>query len=112
MGGEAIDRSAHTSPRRGRRTQSRGKGASRAEGGWQRRPWTWGSNRWRNEAIYCHWAEGSPKPKESKARGKGGVTTLQALGETPAERGMLCLPVEVPYVYQVGYGPLPYFGEW
>jgi len=66
---------------------------------------------WRNEAIYCRWAEGSPKPEEPRARGKGGVTTLQALGETPAERGTHCLPVGVPYAYQVGYGPLPYFGE-
>jgi hypothetical protein len=51
------------------------------------------------------------KPKEPRARGKGGVTTLQALGETPAERGTHCLPVGVLYAYQVGYGPLPYFGE-
>jgi hypothetical protein len=51
------------------------------------------------------------KPEEPRAWGKDGVTTLQALGETPAERGMHCLPVGVPYAYQVGYGPLPYFGE-
>jgi hypothetical protein len=102
----------HTLPHEGEDAPNPGgKGASRAEGGWQRGPWTWRSNRWRNEAIYCHWAEGSPKPKKPRARGKGGVTTLQALGETPAERGTLCLPVEVPYAYQVGYGPLPYFGE-
>jgi hypothetical protein len=37
--------------------------------------------------IYCHWAEGSATTQRTRAWGKHGVTTVQALGKTPAERG-------------------------
>jgi hypothetical protein len=47
-----------------------GTGASRVEGGWPGRPGTQGSHHWRNEAIYCHWAEGSPKTRRTQGTGQ------------------------------------------
>jgi hypothetical protein len=111
-GRRAIDRSAHTSPWRGRRTQSRGKGQAEWKGGGREDPGPRNPTAGETRQFTAIGQRVRRKPKEPRARGKGGVTMLQALGETPAKRGTLCLPMGVLYAYQVGYGPLPYFGEW
>jgi len=65
----------------------RGTGASRAEGGWPGKPGTLRSNRWRNEAIYHRWAEGSPKTRRTQGTGQRWGYHVAGPGRNPSRKG-------------------------
>jgi hypothetical protein len=78
----------HTLPHEGEDApRPGGTGASRAEGGWQREPWTLRSNRWRNEAIYRCWAEGSPKTQRTQGTGQRWGYHVAGPGRNPSRKG-------------------------
>jgi len=78
----------HTLPHEGEDAPRRGgTGASRAEGGWPRRPGTRESHRWRNKAIYCRWAEGSPKTRRTQGTGQRWGYHVAGPGRNPSRKG-------------------------
>src|SRR5580693_677863 len=98
MRGEAIDRSAHTSPQRGRRTPP-GRDRGKPSGGGV-------AEKTRDPRIPPLAKRGDLLPlgrgfaKNRKNPGHGakvGLPRCRPWEKTPAERGTHCLPVGVPY---------------